>query len=372
MKKNLLALGIGTLLALTILEIFLRIYQPFEFRIKANKIILPINKEYAIKNTGFRGVDPVIIHKKNSIGFRGEPPPPDLSSHLSVITVGGSTTECFYISDQKTWPDLLGKMLGRKFKKVWINNAGLEGHSTFGHIVLMEDYIAPMKPKVVLFLVGINDIQLETFGVYDNWNISGRINTHSIKGRLVSLANYSECLGVALNLYRNHLAKKRGLPHVIDWDSKPRYVAMPEELRKQKLEFNRDHYLKPYGERLARLIEISQKNKILPVFITQPVLYGNVIDDLTKVDLGKLDAGDHETNGAFQWELLEMYNDVTRQAAKKGNVLLIDLGREMPKSSRYYYDFKHYVNGGCEKVAEIIDRRLSPYMAKHFPEFKAD
>lgn len=54
------------------------------------------------------------------------------------------------------------------FKDLWINNAGLDGQSTFGHIFLMKDYIKKLKPKVVLFLVGSNDRGNEkTLNKYD-------------------------------------------------------------------------------------------------------------------------------------------------------------------------------------------------------------
>lgn len=54
---------------------------------------------------------------------------------MTIISVGGSTTECFYISDDKTWTHILGMKLKSVFTRVWINNAGLDGHSTFGHII---------------------------------------------------------------------------------------------------------------------------------------------------------------------------------------------------------------------------------------------
>ena len=41
---------------------------------------------------------------------------------------------------------------------MWINNAGLDGATTYRHLILMEDYLIKLRPKVVLFLVGINDV----------------------------------------------------------------------------------------------------------------------------------------------------------------------------------------------------------------------
>jgi lysophospholipase L1-like esterase len=73
------------------------------------------------------------------------------------MAIGGSTTECFYLSDGKTWEDRLANKLRKDFKKVWVNNAGLEGHTTFGHLILLQDYIVKLKPKYILLLIGLND-----------------------------------------------------------------------------------------------------------------------------------------------------------------------------------------------------------------------
>jgi hypothetical protein len=49
---------------------------------------------------------------------------------------------------------------------------------------------------------------------------------------------------------------------------------------------------------------------------------------------------------------------------------LIDLAKVMPKSSKYYYDVHHYDNEGAQKVAGIIYKELSPFMAIRFKEYK--
>ena len=48
---------------------------------------------------------------------------------------------------------------------------------------------------------------------------------------------------------------------------------------------------------------------------------------------------------------------------------MIDLAREMPKDSRYYYDLMHYTNAGAERVADIVAAQLTPFLAAKFPSF---
>ena len=159
---NLAALGIGCMVTLALLEFGLRIFNPIESRLRGDEIVLPANKKYIFESSNIRGTDRTIVHTKNSIGFRGpEFPKRGLEDYLSIVAVGGSTTECFYLSDGKDWPSTLQELLKSNFSPVWLNNAGLDGHSTFGHTVLLRDIIAELKPKVVIFLVGANDRALE-------------------------------------------------------------------------------------------------------------------------------------------------------------------------------------------------------------------
>jgi hypothetical protein len=126
--KNSCLVVAGFAVALALMEVALRVYNPFEIRFKPDRIVLPVNKKYLIDNTAkFTKLDRITVHTKNSLGFRGAPPPVNFSGYLTIITMGGSTTECFYLSDGKTWTDVLGRKLAGDFNQVWINNAGLDG-----------------------------------------------------------------------------------------------------------------------------------------------------------------------------------------------------------------------------------------------------
>ena len=136
----------------------LRIYNPIPHRIKGDKIILPVKKRYNIKNNNNVKLDKNILHTKNSLGFRGTEIPQNFSDYLSIIAVGGSTTECFYLSDGDDWPSKLEIKLKEIYKNIVVQNAGLDGHSTFAHKILIDDHIVKLKPKIILFLIGANDV----------------------------------------------------------------------------------------------------------------------------------------------------------------------------------------------------------------------
>jgi len=370
--KNFLAIFIGIIIALILSEGILRIYNPFEFRVRGDKIILPVNKKYVIKKDKSQNklskFDDTIIHTKNSLGFRGEGPPADFSEYLTIITVGGSTTECTFLSDGKTWTDLLGGKLKNDFKKLWINNAGFDGQSTFGHKVLMEDYIVKLKPNVVLFLVGANDEGKEDFGEYDNEIMKNKFMFQSLKWFVKSMANHSEVFSLGVNLYRHLQAQLIGVAHrefdfsFLSKSGHNKLTKEEEELREKVLQINNAKFLKSYKKRLETLVYISKKSNIDPIFITQPTLYGDLIYDVdgTEVSFGK-----------EQWQSLELYNNITRQVGIENGILVVDLAKEMPKNTKYYYDYYHFVNEGSEKVADIIYNNLHPYLEVKYNKYSS-
>ncbi|RJQ21534.1 MAG: hypothetical protein C4560_03510 [Nitrospiraceae bacterium] len=370
-SQNLLMILLGTIMSFIAAEIFLRIYNPFAFRVKGDKIVLSANEKYIVKNENATKLDKTIMLHTNSLGFRGEEPPDDFDKHLTTVTIGGSTTECSLLTEGKTWTDVLGKHLQKAFRNIWINNAGLDGHSTYGHVVMMEDYVAELKPDNVLFLVGINDEGNNEKGrdfEDDKTILKDEAYFMSLKGIGRALSNNSEFFAVLLNFYRYYMATVVGVDHNTELDlNRSLVLELPEEVKQRAIEKHKK-FLKSYEMRILKLIRISRSNGIEPVFITQPALYGNVIDPVTNIDLAIIYKRSEE-NGALAWERLELYNDVVRQTGEKENVLVIDLAREMPKDSRYYYDFSHYTNEGAEKVAEIIFNSLCPFYTKKYSGF---
>ena len=127
-------------------------------------------------------------------------------------------------------------------------------------------------------------------------------------------------------------------------------------------------YLLSYRKRLLTIATLCRQNNIVPVFITQPTLFGDVTDSLTGVNLAvfKLSPGQ---NGKSWWRQLQVYNDVTRQVALEQKIHLIDLASLMPKSSAYFYDQVHFTNDGSQKVAAILYNSLNKYLAEQFPQY---
>lgn len=368
-RRKLLALTLSCLVAVLILELFLRWYNPLSLRVHGNRITLPKNEQTVIRNTTIDKVDAEITQTRNSLGFRGPEPPRDFDRQLTLIAVGGSTTECFYLSDGFTWPEQLQTRLEDDFKDVWVNNAGLDGHSTFGHRVLLDSYLAAIKPKIVLYLVGVNEVGNDQHNRYDGQ----LLEYHGSRGFFAefydSLVERSAIFSLIENLRRHKRAEELGLTHGTVGHAQlgmgeENQRTVSEETRAARIAEHQTRYLPAYRQRLMKLVARTRSCGIEPILITQPALYGYGIDDETGTDLAKLAVLD--VNGEVQWQVLELYNDVTREVGKDLQVSVIDLAGEMPKTSLYFYDFHHFTNEGAEKVGEIVGEKLKPHLSEKY------
>ncbi len=338
------------------LEILLRIYNPIPFRIKGGKIILPINQSYQFTNQ-YACFDSLIIHKKNSMGFRGEELPKDASQYTKIITVGGSTTECFFISEDKAWPQVMQSELRKKMPKSWVNNAGLNGHSSFGHLLLLKDVVLKYKPNYIYFLMGVNDMDRQDLNQFDNRMVLGKSvqmeNNGWLKNAFLTLSNHSEVANLIYNISKSLKARNQKIfvDKIVQLNPKDTLI-IPEAtiqatLTKQKA------LLPAYRNRIVQLVTLCKSHGIKPVFITQPLLVGEGLDPATGTDLAKVKIS-VDMNGRLYWNKLELYNEVMRDVCQKEHLELIDLAKILPKDSRYFYDPMHFTNIGSVRVGQIL------------------
>jgi hypothetical protein len=74
------------------------------------------------------------------------------------VTVGGSTTDQRYVGDGDTWQDVLRARSG-----LAVANAGIDGMSSYGHIVAITEWLHRLpdfSPRFYLHYIGVNDAAL--------------------------------------------------------------------------------------------------------------------------------------------------------------------------------------------------------------------
>lgn len=365
---KLLELGIGCALALLLLEAWVRIAPPFEIRMKGDNIVLPVNTEIVVRNDGHSPkLDSRIVLRRNSLGFRGAEPPEAFDDHITLVTVGGSTTECSFLTEGKTWPDRVGQQLEQSFAGVWLNNAGIDGHSTFGHLALLRGHLTDLSPDVAIFLIGNNDRGRGAPSLKDLGQHSEGLDWTSFSGFAKSVSHYSDAVALAIALLRYKRAVDLGLVYrgQIDVEQIPKASAPPPEEHDRLEAMHRETQIPHFRNRLLEIVELSRSHGIEPVFVTQPGLYGPAVDAVTGVDLATIER--NGINGATAWEILELYNETTREVGALEDVLVVDLARALPKSSLFFYDLVHFTNEGAVEIGRIMHEALCPFLAERFP-----
>jgi lysophospholipase L1-like esterase len=360
--RRLKILSVQLVIAFVLLEAALRFYNPIPARVRGSDIVLPARHVYRFDNgEAARKLDRVTVHTKNVLGFRGPDPPRDFADRLTILTIGGSTTEGLFLSDGRTWTDELTRQLEPQFPGVWVNNAGIDGHTTYGHLVLLRSFVVQLRPKVAVFLVGANDVGLAAPNTFDE----GIVLPQSGARRAINaLARYSETVSLGVNLARAAVARNRGLGHSeIDVRRSAHLVLNPDAMARTEDDYEK--YLPDYAERLRRIASLTRANGIEPVFVTQPALFGDVIDPVTAVNLAEVQVNGRG-NGHLEWRLLERVNTQTRRVAGEAGILLVDLAAELPKDSTYFYDFLHFTNAGSTRVGGIVASHLIPYLRRTF------
>lgn len=363
-RLKLLVVLISTGLALGGAELVLRARNPLGFRMRGNTLRLPANQVYDIRadeRSRSDQLDAHVIHTKNSLGFRGPEPPDDFADWLTLVAVGGSTTECFYLSDGRTWPERLGARLRTELRKVWVANAGLDGHSTFGHLLVTRQALVPLRPKVTLYLVGLNDMFADAPREFD------RVE----RNPWAAIADHSELAATLLNLYRwkrtRDIEDLGAMPKPVALRDRPLHPVPPAVA--ERLWREQDPRLAAFRDRLERLIALNREHGIEPVLITQPSLLGGV-DPRTGIDTRPMQVELWEKlDGALAWRLLERYNDVTQQVGRERGVLTVDLAHSLPKDSTFFYDFFHMTNKGADRVGAILHDALTPWLAARYPGY---
>ena len=356
----------GLIVALALSEMILRVFHPLAFEVKGDRIELRVSKSWEIDQVN-PALSQRISHIHNTIGFRGEDPPANFSESMTVIVVGGSTVHELALDEDETWVSLLNQRLKTNFRNLWINNAGLDGHSTFGHRILLKEHLSALRPDVIVYLIGVNDVSRDS--VTHSEVLPDNLRT--LSERIIKrLANQLEIVALPLNVYRTTKSPD-SLVHQPDFDvNEVGQRILTDDFKQNVIESIRHTYLKGYSDRVINLIRETQSMGIVPILITQPSLYGHYKDPVSGLDLSLAKVGDF--NGGLAWDILELYNGETKRIGAQEDVLVIDLASSMSHSSEYYYDWIHFNIRGAQLVAQIVYEELCPRLGLVFGEHLDD
>ena len=352
-------LGAGaTLVALAIAEVALRIISPsgvFSPR-------LPLRPYYKMElHVDLPGVSPQGLSTTNRWGLRGDNPPDDENAS-TILAVGGSTTQCFYLDDRKTWPALLQEHLRKNHPKVWVGNGGLDGHSTRGHLLFTREVIPRVRPKVVLFLVGVNDCLLSLRETTEEAQVDYDYDAFRRDDFAIELRERLLCASrvVQVAYIWKQVLFDRAL--VVQSSGHGAYTPTPLSQADADSAWPTDQNGKPILSQLAefernirRIIDLVKAEGARPVFLTQPLRFDDTpywrgIEGLHYW----IQESRRVTSAAQHWRFLRTYNLRLISICRELGVACFDLASEIPHGEECFYDTAHFNEHGAELVAEKV------------------
>lgn len=313
-----------------------RVYASDYFLIPRNTSI-----EYDIR---FSEVGWKSVYRRDQYGLRGSHAHPRA---IDILTLGGSTTDQRLLGLEQTWQYALQETLARSGIRSVVGNAGIDGHSTVGHIRSLDTWLAhlpELKPKWVILYVGINDRAVEDIDSPDPMDGRNESKTFYEKIRAVIVqrsALYSLYrAGKGLFVAEKYRIGHGFLPPLIEWtkiDPQPqRQIYSPR--------------LDAYAQRLDRLVEaIRQRWGADLIFVTQPLAEYRVVN-------GELFA--RNTVSAEAYVEMRQYNDVLLARCRYWRQTCIDLAGELDFADGDFYDPLHTSPQGSRRIGEFIGQRL--------------
>ncbi len=279
---------------------------------------------------------------------------------VSIVFLGGSTTASLFVTEDKRWPALAGKLLERKSGlKVSTANSGRQGNNSMHSNILLIAKILPLTPDIVVLMHNINDFGiLHNEGSYWNQNLRRGI-VHDDDGTL-AVQMFRFAVNIKNEYFLNVYIALRsllGMEKLGQW-------LNPTENWSTQTPLRPEHIKKQFRNSLRTFVQISRSWNVIPVLMTQANRFRkNQSQDQSKA--GERQSQILRAKRIDEVEFYSLYsqmNQIVRDLARKENVPLIDLDKELPKTSTYLYDMIHLNDVGSEYQAQIVSRELLPIL----------
>lgn len=333
------------------------------------------------------GVSGAKTYTVNALGLRG-PLPPVSGPAYKIVAVGGSSTFCFDLDDAEAWPQLLMNRMnaGRRPVPVWVGNAGENGFNSVNHIVLMQWLPGVIKPDMVIFLPGANDLGASL--AFDGASTQAFLEKAAgFEGDLprgvlwrTPKLEYPRLRRLKLLLIlRQSVANAKQLLHP------PKTLRPMELVAQRKLRATSpavplpdlDTSLREYRLRLLTLANRCRDLKLRCLFLTQPALWRS---DLSPAEQNLLWTGnvgpvEHPRGFVSAGDLakaIDLYNRTVLDVCRQTGLECLDLASRIPKDTSAFFDDVHFNENGSRLVAQVLKEYMvsRPPFGPPIPQYK--
>tara|TARA_B110001454_G_scaffold134728_1_gene125378 strand:- start:143 stop:1237 length:1095 start_codon:yes stop_codon:yes gene_type:complete len=320
---------------------------------KASQLNLIRNKQFEYFIDHSDDDTPVkTTYTRDKYGLRGSCKEPKM---IDVLSLGGSTTDQRYIEDGATFQDHIENYLSSKYKKIFcVSNAGVDGHSTFGHLESFKRWfplIPDLQPKIFILYIGINDagfrVQSNNFDLADQGKLKNLIKQRSA---LYDLYKKMQNIYNLLTEQRAYAQHSAGVPKIKDYTEKSSSL-----LTKDLIKINTN----AFANRLSMIItEISKYNAKF-ICISQPHLFTkNINGNLAGIaDVFEFEGKSY--NGLDFYHSLDSINNQMEKQCKEAGGGYLNL-TQATFEIEDFYDPIHMTPEGVKKIglymAEAINQ----------------
>ena len=346
---------LSAIFALLLVEIGLQFVQSGNKRSILLREITPnTSKDLLFNHTVFDSLNEELSTKvfhfqTDGEGFIG-PSKIHQKADLTLVFLGGSTTECMFMDENKRFPYLVGRRLEAQTSlKVNSYNGGVSGNTSIHSLNILLNKVVPMHPQYVIFMHNINDLVMLLF-TESYW-------TKHHKGIIVDNQNQGTLLQQTFpNINRTGKKAIEKLKSSTDeW----------EEFNNTPIQPNEEAILALFEKNLYAFVALCKAYKIQPVLMTQfcrfkenpdPMLYQHWCEKYAHRPFWK-----NETDGKKYEKFRQLFfkmNDKIREVGKQENSLVIDLARQIPQEKEYMYDYVHLNSRGSMLVAKTVAESL--------------
>lgn len=257
---------------------------------------------------------------------------------LTVVFLGGSTTECMYMQEEERFPYLVGRELEKSLGlKVNSLNGGASGNHSLHCVLALQGKVLPRKPQAVVLMECVNDLNYLMI-VGDYWT------SHATRGIVfdkdygpVKTFLIERFMGrkVQTTLGSDEFAAQRGQKRTLD----PAALAQG------------------YRKNLELFVFLCRQHGITPVLMTQFNRFTQTPEEnlLRQMQAIRDDWG---VDFAAYRAAYRVLQDTLRAVAAEQKVALIDLDALVPKDKSLMYDVVHVNARGSELVARLVSERL--------------
>lgn len=362
---------VSVLLSLLLAECFLRLMLPE----KDSLYVWQPNLKHIFHPSSryFTGVSGPSVFSINNDGFRGEVFDPEGS--LSILCIGGSTTECLYLDDKETWPALLQRKLGFQ-----IGSIGKSGCTTRENYMHLKYYAGQLeKLDAVMMMVGLNDMMkaLSRQGYGESDNLINKRSEDSLL-HTIFLRSHAEEKGWRnlrlVKFFRSYFQQQKGVEWQLELDDKGEVLHTWRQYRSaSELLIDTVPDLRPalevFEKNLNKIYQQSQRMNKKLILVNQTAIYKDSMNSFEQNLLWMGGIGPFQkvpglayyTPGVLR-QCLDLYNQRLKDfCAKNTGILFIDVDSKLSRDTTVFYDDCHFNERGAEKVAELISKSLSEF-----------